>query len=90
MSKRTNLKKTSKIKIKKYIANSTVCGFDDGVKHTDFVHLVHDGQIPKEENCICMYANDVKVVKGNTEQALQRLKYSYRSFNKTRMNLFQK
>ena len=54
MSKRTNLKKSSKIKIKKYIANSTVWGFDDGLKHTDFVHLLHDEHIPKEEEFICI------------------------------------
>ena len=35
-------------------------------------------------------ANDVKVLKGNTKQFLKRIKYSYRNFNKRRMNLFQK
>jgi hypothetical protein len=54
MSKHTNLKKNSKIKIKKYIANSTLWGFDDGLKYTDFADLLHDGQIPKEEDCICI------------------------------------
>jgi hypothetical protein len=55
IAKRTNLKKTSKIEIKKYIANSTLWGFEDGLKLTDFLHLLHDGQIPKEEDWICTY-----------------------------------